>query len=130
MNTLINSLKSKKAFHHSQGVTIDEIISAEAALGLKFSDEYVAYLAEYGVASIYGHEFTGIGDHPRVSVLNVTLESREYSTLVPSDYYVIEEAHIDGILIWQDKSGTVFQSRPNSCPAVIASSMQEYIENN
>ena len=128
MKTLLESLKEKKAFYAGNGVTETEIEIAENTLGLQFSKEYSQYLKAYGTASVYGHEFTGLGDTSPRSVVDVTMESRGNNPKASTDLYVVEEAHIDGILIWQDAEGCVYQSLPTSKPKKIADSLLNYID--
>ena len=47
---------------------------------------------------------------------------------VPDDWYVVENAGIDGIIIWQDKTGRIYQSMPNGQKEYIANSLAEYLD--
>ena len=42
--------------------------------------------------------------------------------------YVIENLNIEGVVIWQDSKGTIYQSRPNHEPKKINKSLAEYVE--
>jgi hypothetical protein len=42
--------------------------------------------------------------------------------------YVVEQANIDGIVIWQSETGEVFQTMPNALPIKISDSLLEYLE--
>ena len=42
-------------------------------------------------------------------------------------WYVLEQANIDGIVLWQDKEGNVYQTMPSSVPKKICGSLAEYI---
>ena len=55
---------------------------------------------------------------------------REIYPSVPQDCYVIEDAYIDGIVIWQNQKGVIFQATPDSYPIRIANSLAEYIQDN
>lgn len=77
---------------------------------------------------MYGHELTGVCDIPRLNVVNVTVEAREYNPLVPLEWYVVEEAHIDGIMIWQSQTGEIYQSQPGVTPEKIADSLADYLD--
>ncbi len=56
------------------------------------------------------------GDEKNISVCfenisgKVILKNREKNRNVKGHFYVIEETHIDGIVIWQSKSGKVFKT--------------------
>ena len=127
MNRFIDVLSQKTAFHASAGVSEKDIACAEKALSLVFSSEYREYLKKYGVATVQGHEFTGIGSTKRLDVVENTLFERQHNS-VPSDYYVIEQANIDGIVIWQSSTGEVYQTMPNSEPVKLCDSLCQYLE--
>ena len=111
----------------SNGRTDKEIAEAEKKLGVIFARDYHDYLKEIGLACFDGHELTGLTKTIRLDVVFVTKEQRRQSDDIPSSWYVIEEAHIDGIVIWQDSDGTVYQTGFNSKGIKIASSLAEYI---
>ena len=76
MNNIISDLKVKKAFSSATPVSDDAIKKAEEELSLHFSPEYREYLKNYGVASFYGHELTGLSNSNRLNVINVTKEEK------------------------------------------------------
>ena len=80
-----------------------------------------------GLACFAGHEFTGLTTTKRLNVVSVTKEQRSLFGEAVSAWYVIEEAHIDGIVIWQDAAGAVYQTMPNSQAEKIADSLAEYL---
>lgn len=121
-------LPQKSAFRMCQPVSKQNICEAESVLGLHFSDEYRYYLLAFGVASANGHEFTGICNSPRLNVVDVTLEERKYNPDVPPDYYVVEQANIDGIILWQSQSGKIYQTYPNQPPVPLCNSLCELLE--
>ncbi|MDR0813713.1 MAG: SMI1/KNR4 family protein [Oscillospiraceae bacterium] len=128
MSEFVALLHSKPNFRAIIGASNEQINEAENALELQFSDEYHEYLAAFGVASVYGHEFTGICAFPRLNVVNVTSEARALEGNIPADWYVIEQAHIDGIVIWQSSAGEVYQTMPNALPTKLCDSLYEYLE--
>jgi len=42
--------------------------------------------------------------------------------------YVVEEVHVDGLVIWQDESGQVYQTIPGSLPQKIANTLSDYLD--
>lgn len=74
-----------------------------------------------------GNELTGVCGSKQLNVVPVTLEERS-NTTVPLDWYVLEQANIDGIVLWQDKSGAVYQTAPHIKPRKLCGSLAEYIE--
>lgn len=125
---LTDKLKSIEGFVSYKPANGEQVSAAQRALNLSFSAEYTEYVKAYGVASMLGHELTGVCDIPRLNVVNVTLEAREYNPLVPHEWYVVEEAHIDGIMIWQSQTGEIYQSQPGMQPEKIADSLAEYLD--
>ena len=61
-------------------------------------------------------------------MVQVTLEERANLPDVPADWYVVEQANIDGIVIWQAVSGEIYQTQPGAQPVKIADSLTEYID--
>ena len=114
-------------FYAMKGASEEEIRMAEQTLGLCFAADYHKYIAAYGVASFAGHELTGICKSKRLSVIDVTIDERN-NIPVPTDWYVLEQANIDGIVIWQDSNGTVYQTAPNTKAKKMCESLAEYIE--
>ena len=129
MKIAIEKIESMPNFRMIGGTTIDKITAAENLLRVKFAIDYRAYLEKFGAASFFGHEMTGICDSKRLNVVDVTKEEREYNPDVPNNLYVVEQANIDGIVIWQSAKGEVYQSIPGHQIIKIADSLVEYIDN-
>jgi len=127
MADIINLLKKQPDFYALTGASEAEIKAAEQNLDLQFAADYRNYVAAFGAASIDCHEMTGVCKSDRLSVVAVTQEERKKND-VPSDWYVIEQANIDGIVIWQDSRGAVYQTGPNAKQKKLCSSLAAYIE--
>jgi len=104
-----------------------QITDAELQLRVSFSDEYKEYLSTFGAIMADGIELSGIAKSEHRSVVSLTKKEWELNPKVPHTMYVIENTCVDGIIIWQDKSGLIYQSNPNSKPQKIATSLTEYI---
>ncbi len=128
MDNFVLAMKHRDDLFFLKGASEEQVKSAEIKLGLGFSDEYRSYLLAFGVASANGHEFTGICGSPRLNVVDVTLEERRYNPNVPPDLYVVEEANIDGIVLWQSQAGKIYQTRPNQPPVPLCDSLSELLE--
>ena len=128
MSDIINILRSQEHFYSKAGVSSVEIQRAEDDLQLKFAAEYVQYLATFGAVSVNTHEFTGLGVSPRLDVVAVTLGEREKNPNVPHEFYVIEQLHIDDVVIWQSSNGSVYQTIGTSAPVKICDSLCAFIE--
>lgn len=127
MSKIIDIIKSAPNYIGGSGVSEDAIEKAESTLNINFSNEYKTYLQEIGLASYDMHELTGICRQERLNVVKVTQNARRYF-LDTDDKYVVEEANIDGIVIWQDSSGIIYQGGSNLPVEKIADSLADYIE--
>lgn len=127
MSELIEVMRCKPNFYAEKGVSLIQIEQAEKTLGLKFALDFKECLREFGAVSFGGHELTGFSADPNLDVIKVTQKNRLKNN-VGMNLYVIEEAHIDGIVIWQDSDGTVYETAPKSETKKIARSLVEYIE--
>lgn len=105
----------------------EEISNSEYKLGLSFATEYRNYVAEFGFVSFSGHELTGICKHKRLDVVAVTTEEWYKNPLIKNTMYVIEKTNMDGIIIWQDATGAIYQSSFGAQPIKICNSLVEYI---
>lgn len=127
MEDIIKTLKDAPDFIGGTGRTDVEIERVQKELGIDFATDYKTYLKEIGLACFDGHELTGICEDPRLDVVHVTKDQRENNPKSRS-LYVIEEANIDGIVIWQDFSGNIYMTVENSRPKLIADSLAAYIQ--
>ena len=123
---IVSAMKTYQDLFTDDGVQQEIIYEAAQRLGLAFSKEYVEYLSEFGIAAVNGHELTGLGCPSRTNVIDVTMEERQYNS-VPTDWYVVEQANIDGIVIWQSGDGIIYQTMPNQKPIKLCESLAEYI---
>ena len=128
MSVLTRKLVSMKSFKSRTPATEEQIKRAEDELCISFAQEYSEYLAKFGSASCYGHEFTGICTPAYLDVVGVTKQQREQNGDIPPDWYVVEELHVDGMTVWQDRKGNVYLKVPGNIPEKITNSLAEYIE--
>lgn len=124
---IIKLMQEQPAFHARSAVSNEEITDVENMLGLHFAQDYREYVAAFGAASFAGHELTGICKSDRLNVAAVTMEERN-NMVVPADWYVLEQANIDGIVLWQNSAGAIYQTAPNTNPKKLCESLAEYIE--
>ncbi len=128
MSVISNVFDNKRDFYYEKGASKDIIENAEKVLGITFAKEYKEYLQLYGCVSCAGHELTGISEDSNLNVVNATLSNYRNNINVSDPFYVIEETHIDGIVIWQISTGEVFKSEYKDKPIKIYNSLTEYIE--
>lgn len=128
MENIVEILLSMPDLLSSKGASIADICSAESELFLEFSEDYKQYVRHFGIVAYDGHELTGICKSSHLNVVDVTKAERIKAKLVPADFYVIEIANIDGIVIWQKSTGEIFKTVFDSPPTQICESFCGYIE--
>ena len=126
MSELTEAMRCSPNFYAEDGVSLQQIEEAEETLKSKFALDFKECLHEFGAVSIGGHELTGFSADKNLDVVEVTKKNRERFNL-ETRFYVIEEAHIDGIVIWQDADGAIYETFPNSNIKKIADSLAEYL---
>lgn len=127
MGNLIACLQNKDDLITGKPVDNADIIYAEKVLKIEFSDEYKEILKVYGFICVDGHEITGITNSKRLNVCDVTIKERNNTKGNMDWLYVIEQTHIDGIVIWQSRTGEVYQTVEDSRPEKIANNIFEYL---
>lgn len=109
----IEFIKNQSGLIIGNSSTYEEIENAEKMLNISFAREYKDYLAEFGFAIFYGHELTGLCEGKRLDVVKITQLERNYLKTINKTWYVIEQTNVDGIVIWQDSYGFVYQVDKN-----------------
>lgn len=127
MTDIVKLIQTMPDLYTMEGASVQEIQNAEQALGLKFAADYREYVAAFGAISFESHELTGVCNFKRLNVVDVTIEERR-NTDVLDDWYVVEQANIEGIVIWQDASGSVYQTGPGVKQKRLCKSLAAYIE--
>ncbi len=127
MGNIVEILRSKPGFVSLKPAATQQVEEAEKKLQLRFSGDYRNYVLNLGAVSFYAHELTGVCASSRLNVADVTMKERGYTPSVPADWYVVEQLHIDGIVVWQSADGAIYQTVPNAVPQRISGSLAEYI---
>lgn len=104
-----------------------DVKDAEIQLMVSFNEEYKDYLLAFGAIMADGIELTGIAKSPHRNVVTQTKQGRELNPKVSNRMYVIENTGVDGIIIWQDTAGAIYQSSPEIEPKKIADSLSSYL---
>ena len=126
MNAILDVLRNAPDFIGGKGCGNVAISDAEQALGIRFAPDYRAYLQKIGLACFDGHELTGICKAFRLNVVDVTLDERKQCPDA-AGWYVVEQANVDGIVIWQGPSGEIYQTMPGVSARKIYNSLTEYV---
>jgi len=125
--SIVEKMRRKENFVSLFGALQEDIMMSEQVLKLSFSNEYKEYVSKLGAASFRGHELTGVCKPKSLNVVNATQQERE-NTDVPTDWYVVEQTHIDGIVFWQSTKGGIYKTQPGSHAKKVYGSLNEYIE--
>ena len=126
---IIDALNKQRDISFEAPATPQEINDAQKRLNLKFSDDYIQFLLKYGSFSSDDIELAGISvdEYSDVVYLTETIKGYEYNEYIPSNWYVIEDVGIDGLVAWQDEKGRVYLTLPGQAPQKYADSLVEYI---
>ena len=127
MRSIIEELKNKRDFYSEKSATAEQIENAEKSLGLKFAEDFKEYVQQFGSVSCGGHELTGFSADAGLDVVRVTIDNRKRNPSVKKSFYVIEETHVDGIVIWQSESGDIYKAEYKDKPQKIYGSLAEYV---
>lgn len=127
MKDIVKIINSLSGLLPLKPATEKQIDDAELQLRVGFSDEYKEYLTNFGAIIADGIELTGIAKSEHRNVVFLTKQAWELNPKVPHSMYVIENTCIDGIIIWQDSQGFIYQTVPNVEPKKISESLAEYI---
>lgn len=127
MSNIVKVINSLPDLLPLKPVSAMQITDAELQLRVSFSDEYKEYLSAFGAIMADGIELTGVTKSEHRNVVCLTKKERELNPKVPRTMYVVENTCVDGIIIWQDTKGLVYQTKPNAEPKQIAESLAEYI---
>ena len=128
MSSVYQSLSALPNFRCLGAADSGVIAEAEAKLGLSFAKEYRSYLEACSLASVNGHELTGICKSPRLDVVGATRRERENCPDIDPTWYVLERTGVDGIVAWQGADGVVYFSIPGSGCMVACDSLLEYVK--
>ena len=127
MSKIIDVVKNLPELLSTGAADCQSIENAEKELGLKFAPEYKEYLKTFGSVLADDVEITGIAKSKARNVVVVTRREWELNPQVDHRMYVVEDLAIDGIIIWQDQKGNVYESAPNKAVKKVAGSLADYI---
>ena len=127
MDNWLEMIRDNNLYKAAKPADTGEINEAERKLGLSFAADYRKFLSTVGACICFGHEINGIADDSDLNIIKSTEEARNQIDLIPHSWYVIEDTHIDGILILQNKNGVVYQMAQETMPLKIADDLESYI---
>lgn len=130
MSKIIETINSLKNLLALKPASEEDVENIEIELALPLSQEYKEYLLKFGAIMADDIELTGFAKSKNRDVVQVTKREWGANKNINHKMYVVESLGIEGIIIWQDVSGAVYESRPNHSVIKIADSLAEYIDSN
>ncbi len=127
MSKIIETINNLENLLSLKPATMEEIENIEIELALPLSDEYKEYLLSFGAVMADDVELTGVAKSKHRDVVQVTKREWAANSKIKHNLYVVESIGIDGIIIWQDATGSIYESTPNIGPSKIAENLVEYL---
>lgn len=124
----VDKIRECEDYAEAGGVDEEQIKDAEEKLGIAFSDEFRLFLRQCGAACANGHEFLGICDSKRLSIVDATRKAKKENPQIEKDMYLIENIGIDKIRVWQNTKGNLFQTVGNGKPEMLNYGLTEYLD--
>ncbi len=128
MNRILKYLKASKELFYLDGVSWEQVQEAQTALDVRFADEYLAVLLQFGVIVTDEHELTGLSGIHRLNIVDVTKAERNKNPEVPEGFYVVERVPAEQSVIWQNKQGEIVQSVDGQETKFLHNSLLEYLQ--
>ena len=122
---VINSLENLLVLNPASEEDVENI---EIELALPLAEEYKEYVLKFGAIMADDIELTGFAKSKNRDVVQVTKREWAANNKIKRNLYEVESLGIEGIIIWQDGSGEMYESRPNHGATKIADSLAEYLE--
>lgn len=122
---MINGLENLLPLKPASTETVENI---EIELALPLAEEYKEYLLKYGAIMADDVELTGVAKSKNRDVVQVTQREWAANSKIKHNLYVVENVGIEGIIIWQDGSGKIYESSPNNAAKQIANSLADYLK--
>ena len=127
MANIIEKMHEIDNLNGMKGCSIAQLRAAEKELGLKFPDEYIDYVREYGCIDFGSIEWTGLNINGRLNTVVATKEEKEVNSAFPEGCFVLEDLNIDAKKIIVNESGQVFLIQYDKRKP-ICNSISEYLD--
>lgn len=127
MSGIVEQIKELTKLYHLEGCTQEQVSEAEQILNLKFPQEYVDYVSEFGAISFLGTEWTGLNVKGYLNVVEATKKERALSSGFPANCFVLENTGIDGKIVIVNPQGQVFVYQYGNI-SFLSDSISNYLE--
>lgn len=128
MSKIVETIQNLENLISLKPASIEDIENVEIELALPLAKDYKEYLLNFGAIMANDIELTGIAKSKNRNVVEVTKREWSLNRKIKHNLYVVENIGIDGIIIWQDSSGSIYESKPNYEAKKIANNLLEYIK--
>ena len=105
---VINSLENLLVLNPASEEDVENI---EIELALPLAEEYKEYVLKFGAIMADDIELTGFAKSKNRDVVQVTKREWAANNKIKRNLYVVESLGIEGIIIWQDGSGKMYQGQ-------------------
>lgn len=102
-------------------VGLDDINKAEKELNIKFSDELIEYISNFGAISYSSREINGLGTNSYLNIVKSTINARNNILNFPYEFAVLEDTGIQNIKILIDEFNKIYEWKDNSCKKIYES---------
>lgn len=108
MSKLIELIKNNDCDYIGK-VDIDIINEAQEKLDIKFPEEIIEYISEFGVLSYGSNEINGLGTNSYLNIVKATQNARQNFTKFPDELFVIQDIGINDLLILADEFNNIYE---------------------
>ena len=127
MESFYQRIAAENRYPKAVPASEEEIGLAEEELGLRFSEDYRSFLRLVGGCIWNRHEINGLAKSDYMNVVAATKTQRRLNPEVYRSWYLLENTYSEGILIWQDPDGGVWQTQRGTNPVKLADGLLEYL---
>ena len=107
MGNIVEKIKTISNLYAIKGCSEEQIKVAEEELGIKFPEEYIDYVKEYGCIDFGGTEWTGLNIDGRLNTVYATKQEMAANSFFPKGFFVLENIGIDAKKIIVNEKGEV-----------------------
>ena len=127
MSNIVDKLKAIPDLNALEGCSIQQVNDAQDELGLKFPDEYVKYVREFGCVDFGAREWTGLNIKGRLNTVDATKKEMSVNADFPKGYFILEDIGIDAKYIIVNEKGEVYMLQYEK-KTYLCGSISEYLD--
>lgn len=90
-------------------VDLNDINEAQKSLNIKFSNELIEYISNFGAICYKANEINGLGTDSYLNIVKSTLKARTIIKEFPSQCLVLEDTGIHDVKILIDDQNHIFE---------------------